>query len=250
MTAALRPVTEVVVGVVIDAVHGRYLMSSRPAGKPYAGYWEFPGGKIEAAEGAIEALTRELREELSVTVTRAVPWFTLEHDYPHAYVRLHYWRVTAFDGALKPLEGQQYEWFALGRWEEDRLMLPMNAMVVRRLSLPEVVACVTGSVSEENLKALSRAGVRGVVWAQEAHRAVAESVAQRLGVPCREIALARLSDFCRDDEAAGDAALVPASETERFLQAATHGLPLYVFGRPEELDRLQQRGAHGVAIAA
>ncbi|MGN1209756.1 MAG: hypothetical protein ACI4SV_05600, partial [Duodenibacillus sp.] len=118
------------------------------------------------------------------------------------------------------------------------------------LALPEVVAHVTGSVSEKNFEALFRAGIRGVVWTRNADRTAAENVAQRLGVSCREIAWARPSDFCRNDEAAEDAALVPASETERFLQAATHGMPLYVFGRPEELDRLQQRGAHGVAIAA
>ena len=90
-----RPVTEVAVAVVIDPQSGKFLLGSRPEGKPYAGYWEFPGGKLEKGESVHEALVRELREELDLTITDSVPWFVMEHDYPHAYVRLHFRRSWA-----------------------------------------------------------------------------------------------------------------------------------------------------------
>ena len=105
-----RPVTEVAVAVVIDPQSGKFLLGSRPEGKPYAGYWEFPGGKLEKGESVHEALVRELREELDLTITDSVPWFVMEHDYPHAYVRLHFRRSWAFSGTPKALENQTFCW--------------------------------------------------------------------------------------------------------------------------------------------
>lgn len=134
-----RPVTEAAIAVVVDNVNRRYLMGSRPVGKPYAGYWEFPGGKIEAGETVAEALARELLEELDLTVRRAVPWFVMEHEYPHAYVRLHYMRVSAFSGEPRAMESQEFRWFDIGEFDATLAMLPMNELVVRRLALPEVI---------------------------------------------------------------------------------------------------------------
>jgi len=77
---------------------GEFLLAQRPAGKPYPGYWEFPGGKIEPAEDAKAALVRELREELGIEVRAATPWITRVYAYTHATVRLHFFRVSAWDG--------------------------------------------------------------------------------------------------------------------------------------------------------
>ncbi|MCD9230061.1 NUDIX domain-containing protein [Ralstonia pseudosolanacearum] len=107
-----RKITEVAVGVLVQP-DGRFLLAQRPEGKPYAGYWEFPGGKLESGESVEAALTRELKEELDITLRACERWHTIEHDYPHAYVRLHFCKVTAWDGALRALEGQDFAWQTL-----------------------------------------------------------------------------------------------------------------------------------------
>ena len=104
-----RPVVEVAVGVLIDAA-GRFLLTSRPEGKVYAGYWEFPGGKLEAGETVEAALRRELHEELGITIGAAVPWRVELVDYPHARVRLHFCQVHAWQGAFEMREGQAMAW--------------------------------------------------------------------------------------------------------------------------------------------
>ncbi|BCQ51428.1 NUDIX domain-containing protein [Burkholderia gladioli] len=106
---APRKVTEVAVGVLVQP-DGRYLLAQRPAGKPYEGYWEFPGGKLEPGESVEAALSRELHEELGIHVTACHHWHTLEHDYPHAYVRLFFCKVTGWDGEPHSREGQAFVW--------------------------------------------------------------------------------------------------------------------------------------------
>ncbi|CAG4917626.1 NUDIX domain-containing protein [Paraburkholderia gardini] len=107
-----RPVTEVAVGVLVQP-DGRYLLAQRPAGKPYEGYWEFPGGKLEPGESVEAALARELHEELGIVVNASHRWHTLEHDYPHAYVRLYFCKVTGWEGEPHGREGQAFVWQAL-----------------------------------------------------------------------------------------------------------------------------------------
>lgn len=104
-----RKHTEVAVGILLRA-DGAMLLSTRPEGKPYAGYWEFPGGKIEAGETVEEALRRELIEELGVTIDSAEVWKVTEHDYPHALVRLHWCKVWAWSGEFEMREGQAMAW--------------------------------------------------------------------------------------------------------------------------------------------
>lgn len=104
-----RQHTEVAVGILIRD-DGALLLSSRPEGKPYAGYWEFPGGKLEAGETVVQALRRELIEELGVTIADADVWKVTEHDYPHALVRLHWCKVRAWSGDFEMREGQQMAW--------------------------------------------------------------------------------------------------------------------------------------------
>ncbi|TSE30237.1 CTP pyrophosphohydrolase [Tepidimonas thermarum] len=107
-----RPVVDVAVGVLIDAA-GRLLLTTRPPGKAYAGYWEFPGGKIEPGETLEQALRRELQEEIGVTIGAAHPWRVLHADYPHARVCLQVCCVYDWHGALHMHEGQRYAWQTL-----------------------------------------------------------------------------------------------------------------------------------------
>jgi 8-oxo-dGTP diphosphatase len=104
-----RPVVEVAVGVLMNDV-GAVLLGQRPVGKPYAGYWEFPGGKIESGESLFAALSRELLEEIDVLIDDAEEFMVLEHDYPHAYVRLHICLVKSWQGQPCGLENQALGW--------------------------------------------------------------------------------------------------------------------------------------------
>ena len=107
--AEAREHTEVAVGILLRA-DGAMLLSTRPPGKPYAGYWEFPGGKLEAGETVEQALRRELVEELGVTIGAASVWKVTEHDYPHALVRLHWCKVLEWTGEFEMREGQTMAW--------------------------------------------------------------------------------------------------------------------------------------------
>ena len=109
MTEDQRPVTEVAAGILLDT-QGRYLLGQRPEGKPYAGYWEVPGGKIEKGESVFEALKRELQEELGIEIESSKELTVLEHDYPHAYVRLHVSVIRQWSGTPVGCEGQALSW--------------------------------------------------------------------------------------------------------------------------------------------
>jgi 8-oxo-dGTP diphosphatase len=104
-----RKHTEVAVGILMQT-DGAMLLSTRPAGKPYEGYWEFPGGKLEPGETVEQALRRELQEELGVTIGATEVWRVTEHEYPHALVRLHWCKVFDWTGAFEMREGQQMMW--------------------------------------------------------------------------------------------------------------------------------------------
>ena len=107
--AAGRPEVHVAVGILV-ASDDRFLLTSRPAGKAYAGYWEFPGGKLEAGESVEQALRRELQEEIGVTIGEVHLWREQVVDYPHALVRLHFCRVYEWTGTLEMREGQACAW--------------------------------------------------------------------------------------------------------------------------------------------
>ena len=107
-----RAQVQVAVGVLIQS-NGEFLLTSRPAGKPYAGYWEFPGGKVEQGESTHDALCRELREEIGIEVRSAMPWKVEVIDYPHALVCLHFFKVTAWEGELQMREAQSAQWETL-----------------------------------------------------------------------------------------------------------------------------------------
>lgn len=104
-----RPVTDVAVGVLLRP-DGDFLLTSRPKGKVYEGYWEFPGGKLETGETVEQALRRELQEELGIVIGPVHPWKTELVDYPHALVRLNFCKVLAWTGELEMREGQTFAW--------------------------------------------------------------------------------------------------------------------------------------------
>jgi 8-oxo-dGTP diphosphatase len=127
-TAAERRPIDVAVGVLIDA-EGRFLLTSRPAGKVYAGYWEFPGGKVEPGESIAQALSRELHEELGIHIGAAQPWREEIVDYEHARVRLHFCKVFDWRGELHMREGQSMSWQTLP--VQVRPVLPGTLPVLR-----------------------------------------------------------------------------------------------------------------------
>jgi 8-oxo-dGTP diphosphatase len=107
-----RVPVDVAVGVLIDP-ENRFLLTSRPEGKVYAGYWEFPGGKLEAGETVEQALRRELIEELGITIGAVHPWKVELVDYEHARVRLHFCKVYAWSGEFEMRERQAMAWQTL-----------------------------------------------------------------------------------------------------------------------------------------
>jgi len=137
-----RPFVEVVAGIIL-APDQSFLMASRPPGKVYAGYWEFPGGKVEPDESPRAALDRELHEELGITPTRADPWLVRTYSYEHARVRIRFFRVTRWEGTPTPREGQGLSWHPPGPPQLEP-MLPANGPVLRALNLPDRYA-ITGA---------------------------------------------------------------------------------------------------------
>jgi 8-oxo-dGTP diphosphatase len=143
----LKRIVEAAAAVILRP-DGSFLLGRRPPGKVYAGWWEFPGGKLEAGETAHDALVRELEEELGIVVTTAYPWITREHVYEHAHVRLHFFRVTAWSDELRNLHHDALAWQRVESVDVSPL-LPANAPVLAALRLPAVYG-------------ISHAGVIGV----------------------------------------------------------------------------------------
>jgi 8-oxo-dGTP diphosphatase len=132
MTAPVeRTPVDVAVGVLV-APDGRFLLTSRPEGKVYAGYWEFPGGKLEQGESVEAALRRELTEELGIEIESAERWKVELMDYAHARVRLHFCKVRRWQGRFEMLEGQQMAWQRLP--VEVAPVLPGTVPVLRWLA--------------------------------------------------------------------------------------------------------------------
>lgn len=130
------PVIEVVVAVITRS-DGSFLLARRPEGKPYAGYWEFPGGKIEHGESREHALNRELMEELGIHIELAYPWITRVFTYAHATVHLYFYKIVKWHGELYAYEKQELSWQFV---DEVKVMpmLPANLPVLRALALPSV----------------------------------------------------------------------------------------------------------------
>lgn len=169
---------------------GRVLINQRPVGKPWAGYWEFPGGKTEIGETTLAALKRELHEELGLTVHDAKPWIHLSHDYPEHHVELDVWYVRRYSGEAYGCEGQALAWAKpdeLPGWN----LLPADAPIVAALRLPPqmLVTPSPGPGATGFLTALERALIRGVQFVQ--FRAPACERSGYLALADRVVALCR-----------------------------------------------------------
>ncbi|HKO67596.1 MAG TPA: Nudix family hydrolase [Burkholderiaceae bacterium] len=158
----MRAPVDVAVGVLIRP-DLRFLLASRPAGKPYASHWEFPGGKVEPNETITGALARELHEELGIDIGTAYPWVVRVFDYPHARVRLHFFRVLDWRGELRAREHQDFGFFSVGALPDGPL-LPATVPVLRWLGLPPIYAIsAAGQLGRETfLRRLDLALERGL----------------------------------------------------------------------------------------
>jgi 8-oxo-dGTP diphosphatase len=136
-------IVEVAVAI-LQQPDGTFLMAQRPQGKAYEGYWEFPGGKVEAGETPYHALVRELQEELGIEVKTAYPWLKRVFSYPHATVRINFFRVTGWQGEPHGKEGQLLSW---QRQPELTVtpILPANEPILRALQLPHLYAISNAS---------------------------------------------------------------------------------------------------------
>jgi 8-oxo-dGTP diphosphatase len=141
LTASAQPI-DVAVGILIRD-DGAFLLAQRPHGKPMAGYWEFPGGKLEAGETVFDALVREFDEELDLHIVQAHPWVQRVVVYPHATVRLHFWRSfgegRGWRGTAQSNEGQAFRWEYIDRLTTDPWLA--GAQPVKRwMQLPAAYA--------------------------------------------------------------------------------------------------------------
>lgn len=161
----MRPVE--VAAAVLVRPSGEFLLAQRPSRTVYAGYWEFPGGKIEPGETPDQGLRRELREELGIEIEHAYPWMLQTFTYPHATVRLHFFRVMAWRGEAHGREGQHLAWQRCGAIEVGPL-LPANAPILRALTLPHEYAVSNAAAvgAELFLRALRRRLATGLKLVQ------------------------------------------------------------------------------------
>lgn len=169
---------------------GAVLLARRPRTKVYAGYWEFPGGKIEPGEAASQALAREVREELAAEVEEAYPWMTHVFSYPHATVRLHFYRVLRWRGEVRAKEHEGLAWRSPEAVDVSPL-LPANGPVLRALKLPSEYA-ISQAAALGCEAFLARLQVRlreGLALIQL--RELDFSIEKRLRLAQRVIALAR-----------------------------------------------------------
>jgi 8-oxo-dGTP diphosphatase len=160
-------IVEVAAAVMLRADGREFLLAQRPEGKVYAGYWEFPGGKVEPGETVRAALIRELQEELGITVTACSPWLTRVFTYPHATVRLNFWRATAWDGEIgitAPLEHSAVAWQQCGHPATVTPILPANDPILKALALPTCMAITNGEEegTERQLERLEEACTNGL----------------------------------------------------------------------------------------
>ena len=224
--APARPGVPVAAGVLVRA-DGAVLLADRPAGKAYAGYWEFPGGKVEPGESVERALARELTEELHVDVAESVPWLTFDFDYPHAYVRLYFRRVFRWSGTPHPLEGQRLAFHRPGEAPPDPL-LPAARPVMRWLRLPDRLGWAPPPEWDDPVQPHPMP-LDGEVWQVSTVSSTTELTE----------AVALGADF-----------VVAPALGERDLAELCRRTPVPVYapdpGDPDALERLRRLGVHGL----
>ncbi|HUR27116.1 MAG TPA: Nudix family hydrolase [Planctomycetota bacterium] len=177
-----------VVAAVLQRDDGSFLLAQRPEGKVYAGYWEFPGGKVEPDETPEAALARELHEELYIDVQRAYPWITRDYDYAHAAVRLRFYRVTRWSGELHGREKQAFAWQRVDALTASPV-LPANGPILRALALPAFYGVSNaGEVGTHIfLERLEAALQRGIRLVQLREKSLPEDVLHELATRVRAL---------------------------------------------------------------
>lgn len=189
----MTPVTEVAAAVMLrgDPSAPEFLLAQRPPGKVYAGYWEFPGGKVEPGETARHALDRELHEELGIEVETAYPWLNRAFDYEHARVMLRFFRVTAWHGEPHPREGQGgLAWTHAARPDVEPI-LPANGPILRGLQVPLVygISAASDLGIAPFMARLEKALAGGLRLVQLREKTLAEAerlpLAERVAAACR-----------------------------------------------------------------
>jgi 8-oxo-dGTP diphosphatase len=126
----------VVVAAALFDRDGRVLIAQRPRGKPLAGRWEFPGGKLDAGESERQALVRELREELGIEVLAARPFMRLTHAYAERDVELSLWIVERFSGEPRSLDAQALKWVAPERLGSEDILEADQPFIEALRNLP------------------------------------------------------------------------------------------------------------------
>jgi 8-oxo-dGTP diphosphatase len=114
----------------------RFLIAQRQKGKHLEGYWEFPGGKLEAGETPWQALQRELEEEVNIVPIRARPFLQVYYRYPERNILLDAWEIEEYRGEVAPLEQQLLCWIVVSQAEQYRLPpadIPIIAAIKKRL---------------------------------------------------------------------------------------------------------------------
>jgi 8-oxo-dGTP diphosphatase len=239
-----------VVAAVLQQADGRFLLAQRPPGKAYAGYWEFPGGKVEEGETPTAALCRELHEELGIDVISAYPWLIREFDYPHAAVRLHFFRVRAWRGELQGREAQAFAWQRLEAINVAPL-LPANGPILQALGIPETYG-ITGFTPAEYPRALDQiesalqqglrlVQVRGKDWPAELFaRYVGDIVARAHACNARVLINA---DIALVQRSGADGVHLTAQQLREYTQRPDCALVGASCHSAEELRRAEALGA-------
>lgn len=145
---------------------GEVLVAQRPQGMDHAGLWEFPGGKLAPYETGLQALKREVSEELGVRVETARPMMRIRHRYPDKKVYLDVWKVLSYTGQPWGREGQLIEWQPVSALSQLSF-LEANAPVIKALQLPDQLL-ITGHFADraEAVKRLKQALDKGIRWVQ------------------------------------------------------------------------------------
>ncbi len=248
----------VVAGILADS-EGRVLLARRPPGKDMAGSWEFPGGKIEAGETPLCALTRELREEIGVEVDAACPYRVLNHRYPDKTVELHFWRVTRYAGQPRALEHQELAWAELANLDR-REILAADWPVINALRLPAIylVTPDVGDDVEDFIASLRKALAGDIRLVQfrapdldrDAYGALVPAVARACAAAGASLLLHRFPDMTAAGGAAGvhlTSRQLMALERRPLTRAYRVGASCHT---AEEVDRATALGLDYVTIGS